>query len=191
MSTAFVRGSKKRIGPTPSVGGSKTSRSSIPTVGGNKKKSSSTPTVKGSGTKGSKKMFDQKLPTGAKIVTQSVASNGIGVRVVATKAGEKRPKRRPASRPSTSGRVTQIPQEEYVQPKAPPVIEAKAADSEPEMVMGGAQPSLPSTSAAAKPEPIEDEEMEPGTYWSDKFERYIAPGDPEYSEETARRVGAI
>lgn len=32
-------------------------------------------------------------------------------------------------------------------------------------------------------------EMAPGTYWSDKHERYVVPGETEYSAETAQRMG--
>ncbi len=33
-------------------------------------------------------------------------------------------------------------------------------------------------------------ELPPGAYWSDKYDRYVEPGQPEYSEETAQRMGA-
>jgi hypothetical protein len=54
------------------------------------------------------------------------------------------------------------------------------------------QKSLPET-AGAEGEVV-DAEMSPlpeGTYWSEKFERYVSPGDSVYSVETAKRLGVV
>lgn len=50
----------------------------------------------------------------------------------------------------------------------------------------------PSVQQLPKEEPVEAEgaeERPKGAYWSDKYERYVAPGEPEYSVETAQRMG--
>jgi len=61
------------------------------------------------------------------------------------------------------GRVAQEPAPTVTQLPQEPIIEAEAVE---------------------KPLP-------PGAYWSDKYERYVLPGQPEYSQETAQRMGAV
>jgi hypothetical protein len=57
------------------------------------------------------------------------------------------------------------------------------------------QERAPAPAVTRIPEEIIDAEvveaMPAGAYWSDKYERYVLPGEPEYSEETAQRMGAV
>ena len=54
-----------------------------------------------------------------------------------------------------------------------------------------AQPPVETIIDAQVVEKAPVEELAAGAYWSDRYERYISPGEPEYSEETAQRMGAV
>lgn len=76
-------------------------------------------------------------------------------------AGQQARRQPPAGR---RGRVTQEAAPGVVQRPSEPIIDAEV---------------------------IETSALPPGAYWSDRFERYVLPGEPEYSQETAQRMGAV
>ncbi len=74
-------------------------------------------------------------------------------------------------------------------------VEAKDSTGAASMVAGSPTEQQTPTRPAIqqlppeKPVSAEAEERPKGSYWSDKYERFVAPGETEYSVETAQRMG--
>lgn len=143
---------------------------------------------------------DRLGPAQGKVLSDAKV-NGIHVRVSAPRA------RPDTQRPAV---IDTKARERHISPDAPPELMASqstqviAGQETPRRSSQTQQPGtrrrpqvqqLPQEAAAAEPviEVTAEEKpaMPAGTYWSDKHDSYIEPGDERYSQETAQRMGAL